>query len=109
MRLVSEREVDVDYFYRERKDGSKKITYTVRCVDETRLYSQVHLEEIQLRVVDRWYNTNNLPIFKAQFYKYYSDKFITILISQIIYIIIGYLLCLFIYKKGVKRLNVNGG
>ena len=37
------------------------------------------------------------------------DKFIGILIAQIIYIIIGYLLCLFIYKKGVKRLNVNGG
>jgi len=37
------------------------------------------------------------------------DKFIGIIIAQIIYIIISYLLCMFIYKKGVKRLNVNGG
>lgn len=37
------------------------------------------------------------------------DKFIGILVAQIIYIIIGYLLCNLIYKKGVKRLNVNGG
>ena len=37
------------------------------------------------------------------------EKFITILIAQFIYIIIAYLLCNFIYKKGVKRLNVNGG
>ena len=34
---------------------------------------------------------------------------IKILIAQIIYIIITYLLCLLIYKKGEKRLNVNGG
>lgn len=32
-----------------------------------------------------------------------------IILAQIIYIVIGYLLCLTIYKKGVKRLNVNGG
>lgn len=37
------------------------------------------------------------------------NKFIGIIIAQIIYIIISYLLCMFIYKKGVKRLNVNGG
>ena len=37
------------------------------------------------------------------------DKFITILLAQIIYIIIGYILCMLLYKKGVKRLNVNGG
>ena len=34
---------------------------------------------------------------------------ITIFISQIIYILIAYLLCTIIYKKGVKNLNVNGG
>lgn len=37
------------------------------------------------------------------------EKFISIFIAQIIYIIIGYLLCNLLYKKGVKRLNVNGG
>ena len=34
---------------------------------------------------------------------------IKIIIAQIIYIMITYLLCLLIYKKGEKRLNVNGG
>ena len=32
-----------------------------------------------------------------------------IILAQIIYIIIGYVLCLLIYRKGVKRLNANGG
>lgn len=34
---------------------------------------------------------------------------IEVLIAQIIYIIIAYSLCLLIFKKGVKNLNVNGG
>ncbi|MBQ3474656.1 MAG: ABC-2 family transporter protein [Bacilli bacterium] len=38
----------------------------------------------------------------------YSD-FISIIIAQLIYLIISFLLCLLIYKKGVKKLNVNGG
>lgn len=37
------------------------------------------------------------------------EMFISILSAQIIYVIFSYLLCSFIYKKGVKRLNVNGG
>lgn len=37
------------------------------------------------------------------------NEFVSVMISQIIYIIITYLLCSLIYKKGVKRLNVNGG
>lgn len=36
-------------------------------------------------------------------------EFIKITTAQIVYIIITYLFCLFIYKKGVKKLNVNGG
>ena len=32
-----------------------------------------------------------------------------ILIAQIIYTVIAYGLCLFVYKKGVEKLNVNGG
>ena len=34
---------------------------------------------------------------------------ISIVIAQIIYIYISYFLCLLIYKKGVRKLNVNGG
>ncbi len=32
-----------------------------------------------------------------------------IIIAQIIYVIIAYLICSFIYRKGVRRINVNGG
>lgn len=37
------------------------------------------------------------------------NKAISIIIAQIIYIIISYSICYLIYKKGVKRINVNGG
>ncbi len=37
------------------------------------------------------------------------DKAITIVIAQVIYIFITYLLCSSIYKKGVRKINVNGG
>ena len=36
-------------------------------------------------------------------------QLIPILISQIAYLVIAYLLCMLVYRKGVKRLNVNGG
>jgi len=36
-------------------------------------------------------------------------NFISILIAQIIYIFIAYMICMLVYKKGVKNLNVNGG
>lgn len=36
-------------------------------------------------------------------------EFLSIFLAQLIYIVITYLLCSLIYKKGVKRLNVNGG
>lgn len=37
------------------------------------------------------------------------NNFIMVIIAQTIYIIIAYAICVLIYKKGVKRLNVNGG
>lgn len=37
------------------------------------------------------------------------NEFLNIIIAQIIYIILGYILCLIIYKKGARKLNVNGG
>ena len=38
----------------------------------------------------------------------WSD-FVPILIAQIIYVAIAYILCELVYRKGVRRLNVNGG
>ena len=37
------------------------------------------------------------------------NEFVKIIFSQFIYILIAYLMCNFVYRKGVKRLNVNGG
>lgn len=37
------------------------------------------------------------------------DGFLKIVVAQVIYLIICYGICLLIYKKGVKNLNVNGG
>lgn len=43
------------------------------------------------------------------FVNFTTNNFIKILICQIIYLIIIYILSYFVYKKGVKNLNVNGG
>ena len=43
------------------------------------------------------------------FVEFSSNSFIKILIAQLIYILIAYTLCTFIYNQGVKKLNVNGG
>ena len=37
------------------------------------------------------------------------NNFLLIILAQVIYILIAYLLCAFIYKKGVRKLNVKGG
>ena len=34
---------------------------------------------------------------------------IQVIISQIIYLFFAYLICLLLYRKGVRQLNVNGG
>jgi len=36
-------------------------------------------------------------------------NFLSVIIAQIIYIIIAWILCTILYRKGVKNLNVNGG
>lgn len=58
---------------------------------------------------------NYSPVFASSygpaklFVDFSWSNFGIILIAQIAYIIIGYILCLLVYRKGVKRLNVNGG
>lgn len=37
------------------------------------------------------------------------DKALQVIIAQVVYILITYLICYLTYKKGVKRINVNGG
>ena len=43
------------------------------------------------------------------FVDFTTSMCIEILISQVIYLVIGFTICHFIYNKGVKKLNVNGG
>ena len=43
------------------------------------------------------------------FVNFTNKEFIEIIVSQIIYVIISYIICHLIYKKGVRKLNVNGG
>ena len=43
------------------------------------------------------------------FVQFSLDEFIRLLIAQIIYVVIAYTMCLLVYKKGVRKLNVNGG
>lgn len=38
-----------------------------------------------------------------------TSNMINVLLAQIVYIVISYLICSLVYKKGVKKLNVNGG
>ena len=37
------------------------------------------------------------------------NNFIIVLISQILYVIVSYIICSLLYRKGVRKLNVNGG
>jgi ABC-2 type transport system permease protein len=43
------------------------------------------------------------------FVDFNNQEFIKIIIAQVIYLIFGFIICHLIYKKGVKKLNVNGG
>ena len=43
------------------------------------------------------------------FVNFRLDLFLQILLFQVVYLIISFIICHLIYKKGVKRLNVNGG
>lgn len=43
------------------------------------------------------------------FVDFSMDNAIKVIVAQLVYIIISYSLCNLIYRKGVKRINVNGG
>lgn len=43
------------------------------------------------------------------FVNFELSEFISVLVTQIIYVFAIYIICLLLYKKGVKNLNVNGG
>lgn len=54
-----------DYFYRLKKDGTKKITYVVKDEEEYTLFFNSCLEDVQLKIANRWYSANNMPTIKV--------------------------------------------
>ena len=46
---------------------------------------------------------------KESLYKGSYSNLLSVIISQLVYIVIAYIICKAIYKKGVKNINVNGG
>ena len=65
MKLGIQHILDVDYFYRENKNGTKNITLWVSNIDENRLFIQSYLDEIHLCIRNRWYDVSQLPTFKV--------------------------------------------
>lgn len=64
MHLVEVTNIDTDYFYRERNDGSRKIIMYVKNVETKSMYAESHLINICINVDGKWFNTtNNLPTF----------------------------------------------
>ena len=81
MQLVSHNNIDLDYFYFQKKDGSKKITLSLKDRDEQRMFVESHLEDIHIKV-GKWFNVDHLPVFKVVYrdtneLTSYSDSEIT--------------------------------
>lgn len=64
MQLISLRDIDIDYFYYERKDGSRKITLRLKDHADEKLFLDSHLDNIHIKVGDQWYDVSHLPVFK---------------------------------------------
>lgn len=64
-KLVKETFYDIEYFYKEKKDGEKEITLLLKNVEESRLYLESHLKQISIFIGERWYEPNNLPTLKV--------------------------------------------
>lgn len=65
MCLINETHYDIDYFYRQKKNGEKKITLTLKNEEENRVFFESHLEDVCLFINDRWYEPYNLPTLKV--------------------------------------------
>ena len=64
MQLVSHNSIDLDYFYFQKKDGSRKITLSLKDKNESRMFVESHLENIHIKV-GNWFSVDHLPVFKA--------------------------------------------
>ena len=66
MVLKEETLIDLDYFYRQKKDGSKKIILVMKNKEEKKVYSETFLTDIAFSVDTKHYhNADNLSSFKV--------------------------------------------
>lgn len=65
MRYEKERHLDRDYFYMPLKEGGRKITYIVKDEETSNVFMVVHLEDLHIKVGDKWFCADKLPIFKT--------------------------------------------
>lgn len=67
MQLVSHNSIDLDYFYFQKKDGSRKITLSLRDKNESRMFVESHLENIHIKA-GTWFSVDHLPVFKMTYH-----------------------------------------
>ena len=65
MGVTQETSIHQDYFYRLKKDGTKKITYTVIDEEKHRLFLESYLFGIELNIADSWRLADCMPIMKV--------------------------------------------
>lgn len=65
MRYEKERHIDRDYFYMPLSEGGRKITYIVKDEETSNVFMTTHLEDIHIKVGDKWFCADNLPVFKT--------------------------------------------
>lgn len=64
MKLKVNTFIHEEYFYKENKDRSKKITYLIKNDTKKTTTALFMLNNVHLKVGDRWFNVNYLPTFK---------------------------------------------
>lgn len=65
MGVTEETTIHQDYFYRMKKDGTKKITYKVVDEEKHRLFLESYLFGIELNIADHWRFADCMPIMKV--------------------------------------------
>lgn len=65
MKLIDKSYYDIDYFYRLKRDGTKKITLSLKNVEEHKVFAESFLEDIGIKINNKWYNVESLPQLKV--------------------------------------------
>ena len=66
--------IDRDYFYRVRKDGSKKITLTLKDEEKTQVFLDSHLDNICIMIAGSWYSSHHMPTIKVCMHREHNPR-----------------------------------